>query len=408
MPTDPPADPLRRPLVVVGVGADGWDGLSGPAVAAVRAADVVIGSARQLDYLDQSVHGTRVLYPTPLLPRLTSLIAEHDGRRIVLLASGDPMFYGIGSTVVRTYGPAAVEIHTHPSSVSLAAARLGWALEDLEVVSLVGRALETLYPLMQPGRRALVLVAAEDAADSIRAAVGKLGFGASRFTVLERLGSAQERITTGGGPHDALAIVAVEFVADTSTPLLPRTPGLPDDAFEHDGQITKREIRALTLAALAPVPGQLLWDVGAGSGSVGIEWMRTHPASRAIAIEPREDRRERIVRNAAALGVPSLRVIAGHAPDALAGLPAPDAVFVGGGVSRPGVIEACLDALARGGRLVANGVTVETETVLAGWQARRGGTLTRLSIQRAEPVGGFTGWRPAMPVTQWSYRKDAS
>jgi precorrin-6Y C5,15-methyltransferase (decarboxylating) len=182
-------------------------------------------------------------------------------------------------------------------------------------------------------------------------------------------------------------------------------PGLPDDAFEHDGQITKREVRALALAALAPVPGQLLWDVGAGSGSVGIEWMRVHPASRAIAIEPRAERRMRIARNAVALGVPGLSVVDGAAPAALAGLPRPDAVFIGGGVTVDGVAAACWEALADGGRLVANAVTIEGERVLADWQGRVGGTLTRLSIERAGPLGGFTAWRPALPVTQWAARK---
>jgi precorrin-6Y C5,15-methyltransferase (decarboxylating) len=185
--------------------------------------------------------------------------------------------------------------------------------------------------------------------------------------------------------------------------LLPRTPGLPDDAFEHDGQITKREIRALTLAALAPVPGQLLWDVGAGSGSVGIEWMRVHPDSRAVAIEPRAERRERIARNAAALGVPALQIVAGSAPEALDGLPAPDAIFVGGGVSVPGVLDACVRALRPGGRLVANGVTLQTETALAARHAQLGGTLVRIAVERAEPIGGLTGWTPARSVTQWTY-----
>jgi precorrin-6Y C5,15-methyltransferase (decarboxylating) len=402
-----PTEAPLHPLAVVGVGADGWGGLSSSARSALQSADVVIGAPRQLAYLDDSVPGDRLLYPTPLLPQLSALITRHRAKRVALLASGDPMFYGIGRTVIRLYGAHLVQIHTHPSSLSLAAARLGWALEDVEVVSLVGRPIQTLYPLVQPGRRALVLVAEPDAASSVRAAIAQLGYPASRFTVLSRLGGADERVTSATDAHDPLAILAIDFVADASTVPLPRTPGLPDDAFDHDGQITKREIRALTLAALAPVPGQLLWDVGSGSGSIAIEWMRTHPASTAIAIEPRADRRQRIVANASALGVPSLQVLDGAAPAALAGLPAPDAVFVGGGVSVAGVIDACINALGIGGRIVANAVTVETETVLAGWYARRGGTLTRLSIQRAEPVGGFTGWRAAMPVTQWSYRKDA-
>ena len=406
----PPVTP-RFPLVVVGVGADGWAGLTTPTQAALRSAEIVVGSPRQLAYLDDAGAGVtaeRVRYPSPLAPLLPSVISEHAERRIALLASGDPMFYGIGSTLARLYGADALQVHTRSSSVSLAAARMGWPLEDVEVINLVGRPVDTLAPSALPGRRAFVLVAGPDGAEQVRALAARLGCPDSRLTVLERLGGPDERIAADHGPHDPLAIVAVEFVSDHTRAALPRTPGLPDEAFDHDGQLTKREIRALVLAALAPVPGQLLWDVGAGSGSVGIEWMRTHPACRAIAVEPRDDRRTRIVSNAAALGVPGLEVVAGAAPEALTGLPTPDAIFVGGGVSVTGVIESCVAVLGAGARLVANAVTVEAETVLAAWHARLGGSLTRIAVQRADPIGGFTAWRPAMPVTQWSYRKDTS
>ena len=395
-------------MTVVGIGADGWDGLPVASRNALLEAEVVFGSERQLALLDASVAAQRVGWPTPLLPALPGLLAAHSDRRAVAMASGDPMFYGIGATLVRLLGTAAVDVLPHPSSVSLAAARLGWPTDDVDVVSLVGRPLATLHPALQPGRRVLVLVGSQTGADEVRELLDTRGFGGSAVTVLERLGGPHERISQATGPHDPLAIVAVTCVLGPDTAALPRTPGLPEDAFDHDGQITKREIRALVLAALVPVPGQLLWDVGAGSGSVGIEWMRVHPASRAIAIEPREDRRKRITANAEELGVPGLQVVAGSAPDALVGLAQPDAVFVGGGVSVPGVIDSCIGALAPGGRLVANAVTVETEGVLASWHARLGGELTRIAVQRAEPVGGFTGWRPAMPVTQWSYRKGPS
>jgi precorrin-6B C5,15-methyltransferase / cobalt-precorrin-6B C5,C15-methyltransferase len=406
---------VSGPLVtVVGIGADGWAGLPAASRAALCDAEVVLGSDRQFALLDESVTAVRELWPSPLMPALPGVIDSHAGQRLAVLASGDPMFYGIGSTLVRLLGRAAVNVLPHPSSVSLAAARLGWPLEDVDVVSLVGRPLATLHPAIQPGRRVLVLVASTTAADEVRALLDARGYGGSAVTVLERLGGPDERVRAGAdadadtGTHDPLAIVAVTCVLDVGIRPLPRTPGLPEDAFDHGGQITKREIRVLVLAALVPVPGQLLWDVGAGSGSVGIEWMRVHPASRAVAIEPREDRRRRIAANADALGVPGLQIVAGSAPDALAGLPVPDAVFVGGGVSLPGVIDACLAALPVGGRLVADAVTVETEVVLASWHARLGGTLTRIAVQRAEPVGGFTGWRPAMPVTQWSYLKGES
>jgi precorrin-6Y C5,15-methyltransferase (decarboxylating) len=400
-------------VTVTGIGADGWAGLSPRSQAAIERAGVVVGGLRQLALLPDSVPGRRIPLPSPLLPGLSELIAEQAGAEqagagLVVLASGDPMFYGIGSTLVRLLGAERVSVLPHPSSVSLAAARLGWPLDDVDVVSLVGRPLELLHPALQPGRRVLALTAETSAAAAIRALLETRGFGASPVTVLADLGGPAEAVGPAHGrPHSRLAIVAIDcqLDADAGAAPLPRSPGLPDDAFEQDGQITKREIRALALAALAPVPGQLLWDVGAGSGSIGIEWMRTHPASRAIAVEPRGDRRERIARNAAALGVPGLVVVAGTAPEALAELPRPDAVFIGGGVTVSGVVQACWDALDAGGRLVANAVTIEGEVALAGWHGRLGGSLTRISVERAEPLGSFTAWRPALPVVQWSVRK---
>jgi precorrin-6Y C5,15-methyltransferase (decarboxylating) len=396
---------------VAGIGADGWPGLSPQARDAVERAEVIIGAPRQLGLLPAAVSGRRVPLPSPLLPGLPGLIAGHAGQALVVLASGDPMFYGIGTSLARLLGPARLRVLPHPSSVSLAAARLGWPLSDTEVVSLVGRPAELLHPLLQPGRRVFVLTAHESAAADVRALLRARGFGASAVTVLADLGGPSERVDPVGedaGPHSRLAVVAIECRLDPAAAPLPRTPGLPDDAFEHDGQLTKREVRALALAALAPVPGQLLWDVGAGSGSIGIEWMRVHPASRAVAVEPRADRRARIARNAAALGVPGLRVVAGSAPAALAGLDAPDAVFVGGGVTAEGVVAACWDALAPGGRLVANAVTIEGQAVLAGWHQRLGGTLTRIGVERAEGLGRMTTWRPALPVVQWSTQKESS
>jgi precorrin-6B C5,15-methyltransferase / cobalt-precorrin-6B C5,C15-methyltransferase len=400
-------------VTVAGIGADGWPGLSPSSVSAIERAGVIAGGPRQLALLPERVTGRRVPLPSPLLPGLPGLIDAHAEAGLVVLASGDPMFYGIGSTLVRLLGADRVRVLPHPSSVSLAAARLGWPLDDTDVVSLVGRPLELLHPALQPGRRLLALVAEPTAAADVRSLLDARGFGASPVTLLADLGGPDEVVAPADGrPHSRLAILAIEcrldpaVVPGTGTGLLPRVPGLPDSAFEHDGQLSKREIRALTLAALAPVPGQLLWDVGAGSGSVGIEWMRVHPASRAIAIEPKDSRRERITRNAAALGVPGLSVVAGEAPGALAGLPAPDAVFIGGGVTVPGVVDACAAALGPGGRLVANAVTLEGQAVLADWRQRLGGTLTRIGVERADTLGTLTVWRPALPVVQWAIVKE--
>jgi precorrin-6B C5,15-methyltransferase / cobalt-precorrin-6B C5,C15-methyltransferase len=400
---------LSQTVTVVGIGADGWTGLPARSKTAIEQADVLVGGPRQLSLLPEAVPGRRIPLPSPLLPGLSELVAAHASAALVVLASGDPMFYGIGSTLVGILGAARVTVLPHLSSVSLAAARLGWPLDDVDVVSLVGRPRELLHPVLQPGRRVFALTAETTAAADVRALLDARGFGGSQVTVLADLGGEQEAVGPADGrPHSRLAIIAIDCRLDAGAAPLPRVPGLPDDAFEHDGQITKREVRALALAALAPAPGQLLWDVGAGSGSVGIEWMRVHPASRTIAVEPRADRRDRITRNAAALGVPGLVVVPGSAPDALSGLPRPDAVFVGGGVTDDGVMRACWDALAAGGRLVANAVTIEGQAVLADWWRSTGGTLTRIGVERAEGLGTFTTWRPALPVAQWSAWKTQS
>ena len=403
-----PDRPAR--VVVVGVGAEGWDGLSPAAQRAIRSAGVLRGSARQLGLVPAEVGAERVPWPSPMAPALEALPDAHPGRRVVVLASGDPMLSGVGTSLVRLHGADAVEVIPHPSSVSLARARLGWPVEETAVVSLVGRPLELLLPHVTPGRRLLVLGSDGGTPAEVAGLLQKAGYGDSRLTVLTQLGGPAEARVTGTAAEwsddtDPLAVVAVEVVADPGTVPLPTVPGLPDDAFEDDGQLTKRDVRAVTLARLAPLPGQRLWDVGAGAGSIGIEWLRTHPTCQAVAVESRPDRAERIRRNAVALGVPGLRVVEGRAPEALAGLPTPDAVFVGGGATTPDLLQTCWAALSPGGRLVVNAVTIESEAVLAEWCARVGGELVRIAVQRAEPVGRFTGWKPAMPVTIWSARK---
>jgi precorrin-6Y C5,15-methyltransferase (decarboxylating) len=386
---------------VVGIGADGWPGLSSVAQSVALSADVLFGSGRQLSLVPVSFEGERVPWPSPLMPALPGLLAAHRGRRVCVLASGDPMHHGIGAAILRILGPDRVTVLPHASSVSLACARLGWAVEEVEVVGLVGRPVELLHPHITPGRRLLILGAG---AATVAGILSTRGYKQSRLTALEQLGGPGERVVRGTAsspwaPSDPLTVVAVECTGDA---LLPAVPGLPDDAYVHDGQITKREVRAITLARLAPAPGHLLWDVGAGAGSIAVEWMRSHRSCQAVAVEAEPSRLERIATNAAALGVPGLSIVEGKAPAALDGLPAPDAVFIGGGLTEPGMVEACWAALSPGARLVANAVTLESEAVLAAWHSRLGGDLTRIEVSRAGAVGGFTAWRPALPVVQWS------
>jgi precorrin-6Y C5,15-methyltransferase (decarboxylating) len=395
-------------ICVVGIGADGWTGLADPARAVVAAAEVVLGSRRQLDLVPPEVPAERVAWPSPLLPALPGLLDRYAGRKLCVLASGDPMTHGIGATLVRLVGADHVRVLPHPSSISLACARLGWPTDQVEVVALVGRPVETLHAAIQPGRRLVVLSTDATSPSAVAGLLTTRGYGSSRLTVLEQLGGPGECAVTGVAagwdrpPGDPLNVVAVECVADPGTRLLPTVPGLPDDAYSHDGQLTKREVRAVTLARLAPTPGQLLWDVGAGAGSIAIEWMRSHRTCRAIAVERDAVRADRIRHNAAELGVPGLEVVTGSAPAALAGLSTPDAVFVGGGVTGPQLVDRCWEALPPGGRLVANAVTVESEQVLAAARQRLGGDLTRLAVNRAEAVGGYLGWRAMMPVTIWA------
>jgi precorrin-6Y C5,15-methyltransferase (decarboxylating) len=392
-------------VTVVGIGADGWAGLTDAARNALRAAAVIGGSSRQLALLPDL--GARcVPLPSPLLEHLDDLVADYPG--LCLLASGDPMLHGIGATLARRVGPDRLRILPAVSSVALACARLGWPHHEVTVVSVVSRPPEAVLAALQPGARLLVLCRDRQTPALTAQLLAGADWGASELIVLEQLGGPGERVT---GPQpaghfegigtDDLCLLAVTARPGAAARATTRTPGLPDDAYESDGQLTRRELRALALAALRPGPGQLLWDVGAGSGSVGIEWMRADPLARAIAVEARADRAARVGRNAAALGVPGLQVIAGTAPAALAGLPAPDAVFIGGGLTAGGLVEACWQRLPPGGRLVAHSVTMESETLLHHWHQAEGGELVKVAVSYAEPLGSFTTWRPALPVSQW-------
>jgi precorrin-6B C5,15-methyltransferase / cobalt-precorrin-6B C5,C15-methyltransferase len=400
-----PTPDLR--LIVVGVGADGWDGLTAATQAVILAAEVVLGGPRQLALLPVADDQTRQPWPSPLRPALPDMLRQLAGRRVVALASGDPMLSGIGTTLVETLGANRVTVIPHVSSVALARSRLGWSAESTAVVSVVGRDVHAVLRELAPGRRVLVLSSDQETPAALAELLAARGYGASRFVVLGDLGSDHETITDTTAEDFSADAPRLNIVAlQLNGPLAAGwVAGLPDDAFEHDGQLTKRDLRAAALARLLPAPGQLLWDVGAGAGSVGIEWMRSHPTCRAVAVEADAGRADRIARNAKRLGVPALQVIHGGAPGALNDLSAPDAVFIGGGATQSGVLQRCMDALRGGGRIVVHGVTVQTEALLAAAYGEHGGELTRIHVEHAAPVGSFTGWTPARAVTQWAFTK---
>lgn len=394
-------------LAIVGIGEDGVEGLSEAARALVRGAELVVGGERHLALAAPLIRGEALAWPSPLNEAIPQILARR-GRPTAVLASGDPFCFGVGVLLARHVAETERLCLPSPSAFALACARLGWSAQETLQLSLCGRPLEPLAPVLQPGRRLLVLSADETTPSALAAYLAGRGFGPSRLHVLEALGGPKERRRVVSAAAFELAdiqplnLVGVEVVAAPGARVIPLASGLPDEAFEHDGQITKREIRAVTLSALAPCAGELLWDVGGGSGSISIEWLLRHPDNRAIVLEPNPGRAARAARNACQLGVPALRILTARAPEGLAGLPAPDAVFLGGGASDPAVIETAWTALRPGGRLVANAVTVETESALLQARARLGGSLTRLSVERLEPIGGMEGFRPARTVTQWA------
>ncbi len=397
-------------LAVVGIGEDGAAGLGDEARRLIGEAEFVFGGRRHLALAQGLIKGEARAWPSPFDTAMRD-VASLSGKKVCVLASGDPFLHGVGATLARHVPVDEMIVVPAPSAFSLAAARLGWPLQDIETVSLHGHAVDLIRPLLQPKRRVLALTSDGDGPKAVATLLTSLGFGASRLTVLEALGGPDERIgSTTAQAFDlkdinTLNVLALELDSSREARVLPLTPGRADDLFEHDGQITKREVRAVTLAALAPRRGELLWDIGAGSGSISIEWMLADPSMRAIAIEAGTERATRIRRNAAAFGVPGLRVVEGTAPEALAGLPQPDAVFIGGGGTDEGMMGAAIAALPSRGRLVANAVTLEMEALLLAGHARHGGDLVRIAISRDTAIGSMSGWRPAMPVTQWNWVK---
>ena len=380
------ADSTPPWLTLVGIGEDGYPGLGKQARRALLQASRIVGAARQLELLPPCIGAARETWPTPF--SLEPLLARR-GQPTCVLASGDPMLFGVGASLARQLPATELRVLPAPSSLSLAAARLGWALQEVACLSLVARPLAALQAQVHDGRRLLVSLSPAGRAELERRLDGLAG--------------------DWSLPRAAdLNLVAVECRAGAGAVRLPLTPGLADEAYRHDGQLTKRDVRAVTLAHLAPCPGELLWDVGAGCGSIGIEWMRAHPSCRAIAIEANDERQEHIRHNRDALGVPTLHLVAGSAPEALLELPEPDAIFIGGGVTAEGVLETCWERLRPGGRLLANAVTLQSERVLLDWQQRLGGDLTRLGVAHARPLGGFDTWRQALPITLLELRKPAA
>ncbi len=393
-------------LSIIGIGQDGVEGLSPLARSLISGAELVVGGARHLDLASQLIRHERLQWPSPLHDAFPAILAWR-GRPVAVLASGDPFNFGVGKQIAAIVPADELLCVPQPSSFSLAASRVGWALQDAATLTLHGRAIEGLIRYLHPGARIIALSWDGSTPAKTAKLLVRRGFGSSSLFVLEELAGPGERVTHHRADEFALTgisplnVIAIEVAAGPKSEVIGLSPGLDDGLFESDGQLTKREVRAVTLAALAPRQGELLWDIGLGAGSVAIEWLLRHPSLRAVGVEEREDRAARAMRNALALGAPDLQVVVGRAPDALAGLATPDTVFIGGGITDKGVFDGAWEALRPGGRIVANAVTLESETRLKEAFDRHGGELIRIEISKAEKIGGFHGWRPAMPVTQW-------
>jgi precorrin-6B C5,15-methyltransferase / cobalt-precorrin-6B C5,C15-methyltransferase len=404
---------MVRWLTIIGIGEDGYGGLGQEARDALTAAGSIFGGKRHLDFLPGELNAKRVVWPTPFSDAYAMLLALR-GSAVAVLASGDPMHYGMGATLTRYVNPGEMRVLPFPSSFSLAAAAMGWPVQDIQLLSVHGRPLETLMKAFVPDAKLLILSNDGETPAQVARLLIEAGFTSAQLTVLEHLGGATERRVEGVAqnwdkPRCAdLNVLAVDCGApEQFAHSYPCIAGLPDEAYQHDGQLTKRDVRAVTLAHLAPLPGELLWDVGAGCGSIGIEWMRSHRTCRALAIEADEKRQGLIIQNSRTLGVPDLELVRGEAPAALAELSTPDAIFIGGGVTDAGVLEACWLGLKPGGRIVANAVTIQSEMALVNWQKIHGGELTKLNVSHAQPLGNFDSWRSALPVTIYTARKQA-
>ena len=410
-------DISKKWLCVIGIGEDGWDDLSADARDLLYESEIVLGGERHLKMLPKDWEGERIVWSSPIREAVSKIVSwrpedSASVQKVAIMASGDPLCYGIATKLLRHLPIEEIWIKPALTTFSLMCSRIGWSLPDVETLTIHGRPVEMLHPFVQPGAKLLVLSKGEESPEKAAKLLCARGFGKSIITVLEHLGGRKERQFSG--PADswnhpegaALNAMAIECIPESNATILSRIPGLPDEAFFHDGQLTKREIRAVSLSRLMPVVDQVLWDVGAGCGSVAIEWMRTSPRCRAVAIEKSKSRLKLIEQNSQELGVPMLRIVPGSAPEVLADLPAPDAIFIGGGLSSGNLLQTCWNALKPGGRLVANAVTLEGEQKLLQWQNENAGKsgasgdLTRLSISRAEKIGKFQGWKEMRSVIQ--------
>ena len=410
-------DITKKWLYVIGIGEDGWDDLSADSRELLYKSEIVIGGERHLKMIPGDWEGERIIWASPIREAVTKILdwrpsEPGSGKKVAVMASGDPLCYGIAAKLLRHLPIEEIWIKPALSTFSLICSRVGWSLPDIETLTIHGRPLEMLHTFVQPGAKLLVLNQDEGSPKQAAELLAARGFGKSQITVLEHLGGSKERQFSGQADSwnhpdgAALNAMAIECIAGTRANVLARIPGLPDDAFLHDGQLTKREIRAATLSRLMPVVDQVLWDVGAGCGSVAIEWMRCNPRCKAVAIEKSESRLKMIQQNAFQLGVPMLDIVPGNAPEVLVDLPAPDAIFIGGGLSGGNMLETCWNALNPGGRLVANAVTLEGEQKLLQWQkvnAEKNGAsgdLARLAVSHVETIGKFQSWKEVRSVTQ--------
>ncbi|MEM8540536.1 MAG: precorrin-6y C5,15-methyltransferase (decarboxylating) subunit CbiE [Pseudomonadota bacterium] len=395
-------------LNIIGIGEDGMDGLSAAARVLVEDAEIIIGGDRHHKLTATSV-ATRIAWPSPF-DAMIETIESYRGKRIIVLVTGDPLWYSVGARIGRSIDPAEIIYHPQISAFQWASARLGWSLPDVETLTVHGRSAEQIVPYFSPGARLLILTKDKTSPSTIADLLCEAGYGGSKLTVLAVLGGEREEQFHGiaeDWSHDVpdFHTLAVECIAGAAAQILPRT-GLPDEAFIHDGKMTKRAVRALALVKLVPLRGQLLWDIGCGCGSIAIEWMRGAPEAQAIGLDHQEKRRAMAAQNALQLGVPKLELIDSKAPEGLSDLARPDAVFIGGGLSQE-TVQTCINALNPHGRMVAHAVTLESEAVLLAAYADHGGELQRISVDSAAPVGPFQGWKPSMPVTQWAWRKQA-